>query len=151
MSRNRHLTFPRVFSNLLFNRYLHDVRRRSIHFFFRSQLASFKIRLTNFPLCDKNPEKSRGIQNCHWSRSFKRHLCYIQQVFLNLVHYLECKKAKRGALTSWLDVILTLEKPSRKGEQEYYGLSPEKQSEAFTWVFGMICTGIDLLSSNHEN
>lgn len=47
--------------------------------------------------------------------------------------------------------MLNLEKPSRKGEQEYFGLSPEKQSEEFMWVFGRMCMGIDLLSNNHEN
>lgn len=47
--------------------------------------------------------------------------------------------------------MLTLEKPSRKGEQEYYGLSPEKQTEEFMWMFGIMCTGIELLSSDHEN
>lgn len=40
--------------------------------------VSFKIRLSNFSLCDKNPEKSRGIQDhC----LLKRHLCYIQHFF----------------------------------------------------------------------
>lgn len=71
--------FPENFQNLLFNRYLHGIRKRSVNFCFcRSQLTSFKIRLANFSLCDKNPEKSRGIHNyC----LLKRHLCYIQQVF----------------------------------------------------------------------